>query len=255
MQTVAALVAAPDDGDSVVEIRRRVEDVAVDAGYVRGSTAAQPAVLRWDTDAAGLRQAATLLAQQTAPTSIVLHMQPAVTSPDLISELDATIRDIVADHDVASSPLRAQVVVENRRRIRDLPRAAVRLRVLLVSPAPISASLSVTVGMALTGGGGFEAVKPRDDLDRFSLFSIVESLADNSIPATAVDELLGIADTYEAGRVVRFPAPASGGSVGLTVRPCRRSRGPRNQPCLTARRRCGSAPRSVAVRSSSRSGS
>lgn len=204
----------------VVEVTRRVEDVGALPDAALQRTPDLPAILRWAPTDFGLRQAAALLARQPNPAQIVLHMEPARPSAELMDHLDTVIREAVIDLDAASNPLRLTVARQYRERLRDLPRAALQVRVLVTSSATIPAGLLAGVGIALTEQGGYETRPAADDRQLIEWRTILrELLAPRVDLLDPLVQLRNLADTDEAARLVRFPLPVRGGSLGLRSSP------------------------------------
>lgn len=208
----------PDHGQ-LVEIRRRIEDVSALPTSPSDRFPLQPAVLRWSPQRWGLRQAGSLLAREQAKTVIVLHMEPARASQQVLDHLEDTIREVATDVDAVANPLRLQVAAEYRQRLRSLSRAALQVRVLIAGQAGASPALAATVGMALALDGAYQTVHPGDEHERYAWWETLETLSAPARTGDAVSELSGLADSDEAARVVRFPLPAAGGSTGLRSQP------------------------------------
>lgn len=202
---------------ATAELRRRVEDISpvIDLD----SDPIMMAVLRWAPDPDGLRAAAATLAWHPTPVTVVLHMEPAQPSPDLLAHLDDVIREVVADHDPARNPIRGQVALQYLRRIRDLPRAALEVRVLVTAEEALAPGLMESVGMGLTDEQAFAVVRPATMRDTAMAADLVEEITarrwDAGTGDPVIDELLRIADPQEAAGVVRLPNPAPGGTPGL----------------------------------------
>lgn len=205
----------------LVEIRRRIEDADGQPGLDSRSDPAQPAVLGWAPEPWGLRHSAQLLSRQLRPASILLHMEPARPSDELMLHVDQVVRDIASGLEATDTPLRLDIARRYRSRLRDLPRAALQVRVLVVGDTPLSHGLVTSVGMELTDASGYELLAPTDEVDRARLLDLVETL--RTEPSDAYDdpvhEMAIIADTQETASVVRFPLPAYGGTIGLSSSP------------------------------------
>lgn len=205
----------------LVEIRRRIEDADGQPGLDSRSDPAQPAVLGWAPEPWGLRHSAQLLSRQLRPASILLHMEPARPSDELMLHVDQVVRDITSGLEATDTPLRVDIARRYRNRLRDLPRAALQVRVLVVGDTPLSHGLVTSVGMELTDASGYELLTPASELDRAQLLDLVETLRTEQPDADGdpVHEMALIADTQETASVVRFPLPAYGGTIGLSSSP------------------------------------
>lgn len=202
---------------ATAELRRRVEDVSPVIDLESGPITM--AVLRWAPHPDGLRAAAATLAWHPTPVTIVLHMEPAQPSPDLLAHFDDVIREVASDHDPARNPIRGQVALQYLRRIRDLPRSALQVRVLVTAEDAVAPGLMESIGMGLTDEQAFEVVRPASPHDTALAADLIDELvarewgADTGDPV--IDELLRIADPQEAAGVLRLPNPAPGGTPGL----------------------------------------
>lgn len=207
---------------SIIEVRRRVEEASDYAPDALDHSRQMPAVLRWDPEPFGLRHSSAVLAQHPTRATVVLHLEPARPSSELISFLDAEITDLLDGSTSNSNPIRAQVVSTYRRRIRDLPRAALHIRVAVAAEGAVSSGLAHAVGVELTEQESFKVVRPHSDSSFRLAAEIVEQATARwwaSTDDTLIDELLRLGDTAEAARVVRLPNPARGGTPGLPSAP------------------------------------
>lgn len=205
----------------MVEIRRRIEDADSQPGIDQRTDPVQPAVLGWAPEPWGLRHSAQLLSRQLRPAAIVLHMEPTQPSDELMLHVDQVLRDITADLDATDTPLRVDIARRYRSRLRDLPRAALQVRVLVVGETPLSHGLVTSVGMELTDAGGYELFSPSTEMERVRLVDLLATLRTERPGADGdpVHEMELIADANEAASVVRFPLPAYGGTIGLSSSP------------------------------------
>lgn len=205
----------------MVEIRRRIEDADSQPGIDQRTDPVQPAVLGWAPEPWGLRHSAQLLSRQPRPAAVVLHMEPARPSEQLMLHVDQVLRDIAADLDTTDTPLRVDIARRYRNRLRDLPRTALQVRVLVVGETPLSHGLITSVGMELTETSGYELSIPSTELERLHLLDLVATLRTEKPDADGdpVHEMELIADAQEAASVVRFPLPAYGGTIGLSSSP------------------------------------
>jgi hypothetical protein len=203
---------------AVAEVRRRIEELDSVPGSALGGTRILPGVQRWAPDVMGLRTACTVLARHTTPAVIVLHLEPKEPSLELLDRLDTTVREIAESRDPADNPLRRSIAVDNLRRLRNLPRAALEVRVMVAARGAIEPGLLETIGISLTAEEAYATIRPRDELELLlasEAFSHAEARWWGSSGDDLVDELLRISDSAEAAAVVRFPTPLRGGSPGL----------------------------------------
>lgn len=207
------------DRVAYTEIRRLADDVGPVLVRPPAQGLDMPAIARWDPDGVGLRRAATLLALQSRPALVVLHMEPLRPSTALLEHLDAVIRDIAAEQDVASSPLRAQIVAQYRSKLRDLPRAALQVRVVIAASDRPSPTLEAATGLALAVSGGFAALQATTDHQVVALGNLVTRLECGRPGPGVLEELSVACDAAEAAALVRFPVPAPSGTVGLASAP------------------------------------
>ncbi|QHF22724.1 DUF87 domain-containing protein [Rathayibacter sp. VKM Ac-2804] len=206
----------------VVEIRRRVDEAGAEPAIILEDEPALPAVLRWSADDGGLRHAASVLAQQGSEAAILLHMEPAEPTAELLDHLQSILRDVARDGDAGTNPLRFAIAKEYRQRLRDLPRASLRLRVAIASHREIAPGLAEAVGMALTAQEGYAIATPSGPRERIraeELFLDLRAPEWDPHEVPEIAELQSIADTYEAATVVRLPSPLRGGTIGLPSRP------------------------------------
>ncbi|EYR62440.1 hypothetical protein N866_08520 [Actinotalea ferrariae CF5-4] len=205
----------------VVEVRRRVEDVSLspDAGLF--GQPAEPAVLAWAPDPLGLRHTIGVLARHPTPAMVLLHMEPARPSSELMYTVDQVLRSVAPDGDPAANPLRAQVARVYRQRLRDLPRACLEVRVLVCGATDIAAGLAESVGVALTEPESFQLVTARTEQEVAHAVEIIEALRARWWAGTSdplLDETLRLCSSDEAARIVRLPSLIRGGAAGVPSR-------------------------------------
>ncbi|WJZ68347.1 ATP-binding protein [Kocuria rosea] len=205
----------------IAEVRRRTEELGAYTEPEDSSDFELPGVLRWAPDAAGLRHAATRLAVHPHPAMIVLHMEPTRPSWALLEHLDDTIRSIVSGTSLTTGPLEKQMLQEHRRRIRDFRRGALHVRVLIAANELLQAGLCAAVGLGLTDSTGYDIARSPNVAERASREAILRIARNNVMnpSLSPIDELHVTADVDEAARVVRFPLPVRGGTVGLRSTP------------------------------------
>ena len=114
--------------------------------------------------------------------------------------------------------MRRQVAVEYLRRLRDLPRAALEVRVLIAAEERIEPGVAESVGIALTAQQAYSVVHPRTEHELMLAAELIDRVSarwwgSDGDPIT--DEILRLADTGEAAAIVRLPVPVRGGSPGL----------------------------------------
>ncbi|WP_405059227.1 DUF87 domain-containing protein [Kribbella sp. NBC_01505] len=203
---------------ATAEIRRRREDIDKLPGAALEPEVQLPAVLRWSPQAEGLRSASSVLSRHATPIVAVLHMEPARPSVEMLDHLDAVVREIAADVDPAGNPMRRQIAAEYLRRLRDLPRAALEVRVLIAAVQRIEPGVAEAVGIALTAQQAYSVVQPRTEQELLLATELIDRLSarwwgSDGDPIT--DEILRLTDTGEAAAIVRLPVPIRGGSPGL----------------------------------------
>lgn len=207
---------------AVLEVRRRVEEASDYAPDALDHFRQMPAVLRWQPEPFGLRHASAVLAQHPTRATVILHLEPARPSPELVNFLDTEISALVDGSTNNVNPIRAQIVSVYRRRIRDLPRAALHIRVAIAAEGTVSSGLAHAVGVELTEQESFNVIKPHNDESFRLAAEIVEQATARwwgTTDEVLIDELLRLGDTVEAAGVVRLPSPARGGTPGLPSAP------------------------------------
>lgn len=204
----------------IVEIRRRVEDISLspDAGLL---TVGEPAVLAWSPDLLGLRHTVGVLARHHTPAAVILHMEPARPTTELMYHIDGVVRTLSAEHDVASNPLRAEVMRIYRQRLRDLPRACLQVRVMVCAVDDILPGLAESVGVALTEPESFQIIHARTEHQIALALEMTDRMrarwwADTQDPL--LDETLQLCSSDEAARIVRLPSLVRGGAAGVPSR-------------------------------------
>lgn len=218
---VMTWITDPAQG-GLVEVRRRIED----ARPVPGITIDEPSdatVLRWEVTSNALRTAMTLLRKQRGRSSIVLHMERAVPSEDLLLRLSEGFQSALTAAASAPAggeygPLLHRMAMEAGHRIRVLPRGALHVRVGIASTEALRPGIAEAVGMDLTSQGGFELVRPRDTVevaDALALINEGEAREWQAFSDPVIEELRYISDPGEAAAVVRFPQPPRGGLPGM----------------------------------------
>jgi len=212
--------------DGLLEVRRRIED----ARPVPGISVDEPSeatVLRWEVAPNALRTAMTLLRKQPGRSCIVLHMERAVPSEDLLLRLAESFQSALGAASSAPAggeygPLLQRMATEARHRIRVLPRGALQVRVAIASTEVLRPGIAEAVGMDLTSLGGFELVRPRDPVelaDALALLTEGEAREWQVSPDPVIEELRYISDPGEAAAVVRLPEPPRGGLPGINSVP------------------------------------
>ncbi|MEV8221777.1 DUF87 domain-containing protein [Dietzia maris] len=221
---VARAVSILDPGRdlSVVEVRRRIEE-SDPLRLITDPTAPHlPFVLRWSPEKYALRKAVELLSRQSGNASICLHMQSAAPSEALLDTLIDTVHLLREDPERRLDELSGQILSEAIWDIRDLPRTALHVRVAYGGYEPPLPGLLESIGMDLTGPGGFElAAASRAELpDAVELFTSATSLPWGTTGLSRVmSEMAYLSSAELAGRVVRFPQPPVGGLPALASEP------------------------------------
>lgn len=216
-------VAVPQEPlAAAAEVRRRIEEVDPVPGSALADSRMSPGVLRWNSDPFGLRMASTVLSRHRPRAVIVLHMEPATPSLALLDSLDAVVREITAVADPADNPLRRQIALDNLRRLRNLPRAALQVRIAVAAEGGIEPGLLESIGISSTSEEAFVVVRPQNEFDHLWLTELFQTATARWWGGTddpLIDELQRICDTAEAASLVRLPAPLRGGSPGLSSVP------------------------------------
>lgn len=209
-----------------VEIRRRIEDARPMPG-IAIEEPTEATVLRWEVVPQALRTAMTLLQKQHGRSALVLHMERATPSEDLLLRLTegfASARTAKAASPGGGEygPLFQRMASEAQHRIRVLPRGALNVRVALAATQELRSGVAEAVGMDLTSLGGFQLVKPQGGIefsDALALLTEGEARGWRPYPDPVVEELRYISDPGEAAAVVRFPQPPRGGIPGMNSVP------------------------------------
>lgn len=224
LETKDSLVAAIRHVDfqerrsTLLEVRRRIEELSPYRPDALRYQRESPGVMRWQSELFGLRHTSAVLAQHPCPATVLLHMEPAEPSLDTLEFLDAEVRRLLDEPRELMNPLREQTVNTYRRWLRDLPRAALHIRVGVAAAGPVTAGLPQSIGVELTERESFEIVKPYSTESRRTAEELFTTATANwwgESDEPSIDELLGLADTSEAAQIVRFPTPARGGTPGL----------------------------------------
>lgn len=226
LNEVAAILGHIDVADqplsAVGEIRRRVEELDLVPGMPRSGNWVTPGVLRWGPDPHGLRTAATILARHSTRACIILHMEATTPSVELLTSLEHIAREVAAGDGPAENPLRRQVAMDDLRRLRNLPRAALEVRVMVSADHEIEPGLAEAIGISLCADEAFTIVQPQTDIELLLASELATTATARwwgSTGDSVIDELLRTCDCSEAASVVRLPAPLRSGTPGLASVP------------------------------------
>lgn len=207
---------------SIVEVRRRIEESDPLRLITDPSAPHLPFVLRWSPEKYALRKSVELLSRQSGRSSIVLHMESCAPSEALLDTLTDTVHLLREDPARKLDELSGQILSEAIWDIRDLPRTALHVRVAYGGHEAPLPGLLESVGMDLTGPGGFElAAATRYELtDAVELFTSASSLPWGTAGLSRVmSEMVHLSSAELAGRVVRFPQPPVGGLPAMASEP------------------------------------
>ena len=231
--TVADLLDAADSvpwsADRVAEIRRALEssDAEVD-----GPEPVEPVLLRWEWTPVNLVASLGALYQLPVGAQLIVHLEARAVSPQALGWLRSEIARLVALYrdDEGGNPLLVAVVNGYRRWLRDLPRASVHVRVVLVSPtASLPAGVPEVVGADLTRSwetgspvGTFDVLRPRNDEELDIVLALVQMLRSRTVREPVdrqLAELMHLFDPHEASAAFRLPLPGPEGLPGLRAEP------------------------------------
>lgn len=217
--------------DQVVEIRRAPESLETFSAVTPGTAGlVRPVVLPWSPSVNALSGSLMLLATSPEPCALCVHIEPAKPSAPLLAYLDATVQDIAAIGSLDQNPLAITALRAYRLAMRELPRAALRMRVSLAARGTVPPGLAEGVAVDLTraweGAGGtgvpcaFEVVRPRDanDYDRATgLFSRLTAAPWREHPDPRLAEMTDLVDVVQAAAAFRLPVSAQGGVPGVAT--------------------------------------
>jgi hypothetical protein len=222
--------------DQIVEVRRAPESLETFNAAVAGPAGAgsagliRPVVLPWSPSVNALSGSLMLLATSPEPCALCVHIEPARPSVPLLAYVDVTVQDIASISSLDQNPLAATALRAYRLALRELPRAALRMRVSLAARGTVPPGLAEGVGVDLTraweaaGGTGvpcaFDVVRPHDanDYDRAAgLFARLTAAPwrENADPRIA--EMIDLVDVVQAAAAFRLPVSAQGGVPGVAT--------------------------------------
>ncbi|MGY1753779.1 hypothetical protein [Blastococcus sp. SYSU D01042] len=235
VDVLARLVDAPDEVpwavDQLAEIRRAIEssDPETDAG---GPRPLAPVLLRWNWTQVNLIASLGALHRLPRGAQLIVHLEPRAVSVDALGWLREEIGHLVATYndEQRTNPLLEAVIVGYRRWLRDLPRACLHVRVLLVCPgSPVPVGTPEVVGADLTrswesGGpvGTFDVLRPATAAELESALALVQLLQSHPVRPPEIPELaelLHLFDPHEASAAFRLPLPGPEGLPGLRSEP------------------------------------
>lgn len=221
-------VASPDQ---VVEIRRAPESLETFSAVSPGmAELVRPVVLPWSPSVNALSGSLMLLATSPEPCALCVHIEPAKPSAPLLAYLDATVQDIAGIDSMDQNPLAMTALRAYRLAMRELPRAALRMRVSLAGRGTVPPGLAEGVAVDLTraweAGAGtgvpcaFEIVRPLDanDYDRATgLFSRLAAAPWREHADGRLAEMIDLVDVVQAAAAFRLPVSAQGGVPGVAT--------------------------------------
>jgi hypothetical protein len=217
--------------DQLAEIRRAIEssDPESDAG---GTRPMAPVLLRWVWNRVNLVASLGALHRLPPGAQLIVHLEPRAVSVDALGWLREEISHLrtAYEDEVGSNPLHVAVVNGYRSWLRDLPRACLHLRVLLVSPGSVlPAGTPEVVGADLTRSwesgapvGTFDIVRPATAPELESALALIQLMQSNSVRPPDIPELaelLHLFDPHEASAAFRLPLPGPEGLPGLRSEP------------------------------------
>lgn len=232
---LASVVDLPDAvawaPDQLAEVRRAIEssDPESDA---EGGRPLSPVLLRWEWTRMNLVASLGALYRLPAGAQLIVHLEPRRVSGDALGWLREEIAHLRAtwDDEKGGNPLLAAVVNGYRQWLRDLPRACVHLRVMLVSPGnALPPGTAEVVGADLTRSwdtgapvGTFDVVRPGTAVELDSALALVQLLTSRPVRQPEIPELaelLHLFDPHEASAAFRLPVPGPEGLPGLRTEP------------------------------------
>ena len=185
----------------VAEIRRINE--SIDGGLA--------AVVPWPSagEATGLSgDLALALAGTHVPVVLCIHVESVTPSSDLLADLTSTINVLRDDLETSQDLHIQRMLAAHRSWLRGLPRAAVEVRIALVSAEPLTPGLCDLVGLSMVGDAPYEVARPsnRHELD-LALQMVDECRAGAWGVSTAHDHggLRFLFEPAGLGSVFRFP--------------------------------------------------
>lgn len=235
VEFLAGLLDAGDEVpwalDNLAEIRRAIEssDPETDAG---GSRPLAPVLLRWEWTRVNLVASLGALHRLPRGAQLIVHLEPRAVSADALGWMREEIAHLVSTYrdEFGSNPLLEAVVGGYRQWLRDLPRACVHLRVLLVTPGrPLPVGTPEVVGADLTRSwdagrpvGTFDIVRPATSTELESALALVQLMQSQPVRPPEIPELaelLHLFDPHEASAAFRLPLPGPEGLPGLRTEP------------------------------------
>lgn len=204
-----------------VEVRRRLEDADVGRRPSGDTVPLQAAVLDWAPERFALRKAVEMLSTHPSRAAICLHVERAIPDEALLDHLADTVNLLRFDPDRQADELSAQILREAIRAQRDLPRAALRVRIGVAGVDRVTPGLPESVGMDLTGTAAFEVIRPdgADVFDAVDLWVCGRASWDHPDIDGVAGDLIEITSAASAGAVVRFPQPPVGGLPAIATTP------------------------------------
>lgn len=222
----------PDVGpEGWSEVRRAVETLQphVDLS-ASGDDPTEPVVLPWNWSAQAMLSTLGLLREQSARVVLGVHIERRVVPVDVLDYMIAACANFRRLAGGDEHPLVAAGLGAYRRWLRELPRAALHMRVFLGAEEPVAAGMAEAIGVDLTRAwesagagalaGGFSVVRP-DSVHEVDLASeLLTGLV--SHPWQAPDdpdlaELQCLFDPHEASTAFRLPVTAEGGIPGVAT--------------------------------------
>jgi hypothetical protein len=219
--------------DQILEIRRAPDSLDTFGAALNGRSEIpppRPVILPWSTGVQALSGTLMLLATSPEPSMLCVHVEPARPSPALIAYLDETIQDIARIPAIDQNPLAVAALRAYRTAMRELPRAALHMRVALASRTAVPPGLAEGVAVDLTraweAAGGtqtpcaFEIVRPHDADEVDRAVGLIRRLRvspwrTNRDPR--LSEMVELVDVVQAASAFRLPVSAQGGVPGVAT--------------------------------------
>jgi hypothetical protein len=174
------LAASPGAGagpvGELVEIRRRLSPLDPLETDGPAHTASVPVVLPWEGGASCLVPVISLLTEHLSPSLLAITVEAEKVPMQLLSHLDSTVAEVVHGMLRDSHPLAGQLVAVYRHRLRELPRAALRVRATVAAHGALAPGLAEAVAVQLSGDGGFDLYRPATDQEAGLAMTTLETL-------------------------------------------------------------------------------
>jgi hypothetical protein len=228
--TIAPLDVDALGPQQVAELRRDIDrlDPAVDDRS--GERPLEPVLLPWTWSPQALLGAVQQLRLQPGRGVLLVHVEPmrlSSASIEVLARDAASFRSLLAEEE---NPLVVAGLAAYRRWLRELPRAALHLRLAVFAHEPLTPGLAEAIGVDLTrsfearGGpsavtGSFRVARPTDpkDVDRLVELLELRSRVEPDAAPDGLSELLFAFDPHEANTAFRLPITPEGGIPGVST--------------------------------------